>query len=101
MLLTKLACIVGALEVATALPVADTTTAAPLIHLDYATYQGSRAAGVGVDQFLGMRFARAPLSDLRFRAPQEPAREDQVQDASKVRHHRNHSSAMPNSIFFC
>lgn len=89
MLLTQLACVAAALGAAVALP-ADTTTAttatAPLIHLDYATYQGSRAAGAVVDQFLGMRFAKPPMGDLRFRAPQEPAHEDQVQDATKVRH---------------
>ncbi|OAQ96147.1 hypothetical protein LLEC1_03600 [Akanthomyces lecanii] len=86
MFLTQLACAACALAAAVTLP-ADTTTAttatAPLIHLDYATYRGSRADGAGVDQFLGMRFAKPPLGDLRFRAPQEPAHEDQVQDAAK------------------
>lgn len=98
MLLTQLACVAGALGAAVALP-AGTTTAttatAPLIHLDYATYQGSRADGAGVDQFLGMRFAEPPLGDMRFRAPQVPAHEDQVQDATKVRHIYHATQQLP------
>ncbi|OAA60676.1 Carboxylesterase, type B [Cordyceps fumosorosea ARSEF 2679] len=89
MLLKRLAYIAGALRTAAAAAIdlpAETTAAAaraPIVHLDYATYRGSRAAGAGVDQFLGMRFASPPVGDLRFRAPQAPAYENEVQDASK------------------
>lgn len=55
----------------------------PTVDLGYATYQGVRLAE-GVDQFLGMRYAQAPLDDLRFRAPQDPLPESGVQDASGV-----------------
>lgn len=54
------------------------------IGLDYATYQGM-SLNNGVDQYLGMRFAKAPLGNLRFRAPQDPEHESEVQDATKVR----------------
>lgn len=87
MLLSQVVSVVGAAGAAMALPAgADypEPAAAPLIHLDYATYQGSRAPGAGVDQFLGMRFAKPVLGDLRWRTPQEPDREDKVQDATKV-----------------
>ncbi|KAF7617020.1 triacylglycerol lipase [Aspergillus flavus] len=53
----------------------------PTINLDYAQYQGLRLPA-GVDQYLGMRYAAPPLAELRFRAPQEPARTSSVQDAS-------------------
>ena len=56
---------------------------APTVDLGYATYQGSRLS-LGVDQYLGMRYAQAPLSDLRFRAPKDPETESSVQDASQV-----------------
>ncbi|KAH8898789.1 alpha/beta-hydrolase [Thozetella sp. PMI_491] len=45
------------------------------VNLGYAEYVGT-ALGSGVNQFLGMRYARPPLRDLRWRAPQEP--EDQT-----------------------
>ncbi|KFY70659.1 hypothetical protein V498_10282, partial [Pseudogymnoascus sp. VKM F-4517 (FW-2822)] len=47
------------------------TPSTPQVDLGYAQYQGSRLA-IGVDQYLGMRFAAPPLGDLRFRAPQDP-----------------------------
>lgn len=58
-------------------------TSTPTIDLGYATYRGVRS-NTGVDQYLGMRFAQAPLGELRFRAPQDPLLESEVQDASKV-----------------
>ncbi|TQW00641.1 hypothetical protein V2A60_001707 [Cordyceps javanica] len=91
MLLKQLVCVVGALGVAVALPAdtADTANAPPtfdpVVRLDYATYQGSRVAGGAVEQFLGMRFAKPPVGDRRWRAPQEPAQEDQVQNATEFR----------------
>lgn len=55
----------------------------PVIDLGYAKYRGVRL-DAGVDQFLGMRFAQAPLGHLRFRAPQDPTPEKDIQDASQV-----------------
>lgn len=55
----------------------------PVINLGYAKYRGVRL-DAGVDQFLGMRFAQAPLGNLRFRAPQDPTPEKDIQDASQV-----------------
>ena len=57
----------------------------PVVDLGYASYHGTRLEA-GVDQYLGMRYARAPLGDLRFRAPQEPAQLCRLQDATKVNH---------------
>ncbi|KAH6608363.1 hypothetical protein Trco_001709 [Trichoderma cornu-damae] len=54
----------------------------PIVDLGYAKYRGVRLPA-GVDEFLGMRFAQAPLGKLRFRAPQDPTPEKSVQDASK------------------
>lgn len=54
-----------------------------VIDLGYAQYQGTRL-GNGVDQFLGMRYAKAPLGDLRFRAPEDPAVNRSIQNATKV-----------------
>ncbi|KAL7911606.1 alpha/beta-hydrolase [Trichoderma velutinum] len=60
----------------------DTTQSSPVVDLGYAKYRGVRL-DAGVDQFLGMRFAQAPLGNLRFRAPQDPAPVKSIQDASK------------------
>ncbi|QYT01989.1 Carboxylic ester hydrolase [Trichoderma simmonsii] len=60
----------------------DTTQSSPIVDLGYAKYRGVRL-DAGVDQFLGMRFAQAPLGNLRFRAPQDPTPEKSIQDASK------------------
>ena len=57
--------------------------ARPIVDLGYAKYQGIRPDD-GVDRFLGMRYANAPLGNLRFRAPEDPVPEPNVQDASKV-----------------
>lgn len=56
----------------------------PTVDLGYATYRGVRLDALGVDQYLGMRYAQAPLGDLRFRAPRDPLPESGVQDASAV-----------------
>ncbi|KAL7942689.1 alpha/beta-hydrolase [Trichoderma barbatum] len=60
----------------------DNSHSSPVVDLGYARYRGVRL-DAGVDQFLGMRFAQAPLGNLRFRAPQDPAPEKSIQDASK------------------
>ncbi|KAI1872637.1 hypothetical protein JX265_005517 [Neoarthrinium moseri] len=41
------------------------------VNLGYAQYQGT-VLGNGVGQYLGLRYARAPTGDLRWRAPVEP-----------------------------
>ncbi|KAH8883462.1 alpha/beta-hydrolase [Thozetella sp. PMI_491] len=41
------------------------------VSLDYGTYVGTQLPN-GVSQFLGMRFASPPLSDLRWKAPAPP-----------------------------
>lgn len=43
------------------------------VNLGYAQYQGKVLLN-GVSQYLGMRFAKVPTGDLRWRAPQEPDR---------------------------
>lgn len=58
-------------------------TSSPTVDLGYANYRGIRSKS-GVDEYLGMRFAQAPLGDLRFRAPRDPIFQSGVQDASKV-----------------
>lgn len=60
-----------------------TTSQPPTIGLDYAKYKGV-SLNNGVDQYLGMRFARAPVGDLRFRAPQDPEHYSEVQSATEV-----------------
>lgn len=55
----------------------------PTVNLGYASYRGTRLPA-GVDEFLGMRYAKAPVGDLRFRAPQKPDSVTGVQDASQV-----------------
>lgn len=61
----------------------QSATVIPRIDLGYATYQGTRLAA-GVDQYLGMRYAAPPTGDLRWRAPQDPAPLDAVQNATSV-----------------
>lgn len=57
---------------------------APTVDLGYATYRGIRLDNAGVDEYLGMRYAQAPLGDLRFRAPQDPLAETEIQNATTV-----------------
>ncbi|POS79853.1 carboxylesterase [Diaporthe helianthi] len=76
---TYAACLLSG--VSSAACVARPQKSPPTVSLDYATYQGVRLPG-GVDQYLGMRYAAAPVGDLRFRGPQDPEKESGVQDAS-------------------
>lgn len=53
------------------------------VDLGYSKYLGTNN-GNGITQWLGLRYAAAPLGDLRFRAPQNPAVNDTLQIANKV-----------------
>jgi acetylcholinesterase len=55
----------------------------PSVNLTYARYIGQELEN-GVNAFLGMRYAAAPLGDLRWRAPVEPPAMNIVQPARKV-----------------
>lgn len=54
------------------------------VDLGYSTYTGTDAAN-GVSQWLGVRYAQAPVGNLRFRAPQGPVVDGQTYNANKVR----------------
>ncbi|KAE8444024.1 hypothetical protein EG329_001153 [Mollisiaceae sp. DMI_Dod_QoI] len=53
----------------------------PVIDLGYSQYQGT-TLDAGVNQYLGMRFAAAPVGNLRFRAPIDPLPTVGVQNAT-------------------
>ncbi|KAJ6563667.1 Alpha/Beta hydrolase protein [Mycena vulgaris] len=54
---------------------------APIVDLGYAKYQGAVSSS-NITHFLGIRYAAAPLGDLRFRAPLPPAHVPGVQDGT-------------------
>ncbi|KAJ7935829.1 alpha beta-hydrolase [Mycena leptocephala] len=54
----------------------------PTVDLGYANYQGTVNTANNITNFLGIRYAAAPLGDLRFRAPQPPANVSGVQLAT-------------------
>jgi len=56
----------------------------PLVNLNYTTYEGVRLSN-GVNAFLGMRYAAAPVGNLRWRAPVDPLQTEGVEKASRVR----------------
>ncbi|PKS06619.1 hypothetical protein jhhlp_007368 [Lomentospora prolificans] len=58
-------------------------TQKPRVDLGYAQYEG-RYLSNGVNQFRGMRYARAPLDELRWRAPRDPRDEKGTQQADTV-----------------
>ncbi|KAF7311954.1 Carboxylic ester hydrolase [Mycena indigotica] len=53
----------------------------PIVDLGYAQYQGA-VSSANYAHFFGIRYAAAPLGDLRFRAPQPPPTLSGVQDAT-------------------
>ena len=67
-----------------AVPSVAASTIGNTVHLGYATYQSS-TNGLGINEFLGMRFAAPPLGDLRFRAPRDPLNETGIIQAHSVR----------------
>jgi len=57
---------------------------AATIDLGYSRYRGVSLHN-DVDQYLGMRFAKPPVHELRFRAPEDPEHTTKPLDASSVR----------------
>ncbi|TEB27080.1 cephalosporin esterase, partial [Coprinellus micaceus] len=54
------------------------------VDLGYTKYQGVVNAKTGNTQFLGMRYAKAPTGDLRWREPQEPDRVPGIETAHSL-----------------
>lgn len=54
-----------------------------VVDLGYSKYRG-RELGNGITVFLGMRFAKAPIDDLRWRAPVAPESTEGIQSAEDV-----------------
>ncbi|KAJ7692098.1 Alpha/Beta hydrolase protein [Mycena rosella] len=59
-----------------------TKAAAPIVDLGYAQYQGTVDTSTNITTFLGIRYAAAPIDELRFRAPQPPTNITRVQQAT-------------------
>lgn len=74
-----------ALGSVTAAPVEETVTkrSGPIVALDYATYQGYFNTTSGLNTFRGIRFAAPPTGNLRWRAPQSPAKTSGVIQANE------------------
>lgn len=77
--------ILGHLLCASPLPLSasQSLNRSAIIELGYSRYQGI-ALSNGVDEYLGMRYAKPPLKELRFRAPEDPELTDGVVDATAV-----------------
>ncbi|KAJ7723824.1 Alpha/Beta hydrolase protein [Mycena maculata] len=54
----------------------------PIIDLGYAQYQGTVNTSTNLTTFLGIRYAAAPIDNLRFRAPHPPQNVTGVQQAT-------------------
>lgn len=57
----------------------------PTVDLGYSKYKG-QDLGNGVSEWLGVRYAAAPVKDLRWTLAQDPGRVRAVQNATKVDH---------------
>ncbi|KAL4262488.1 AB hydrolase superfamily protein [Pleurotus pulmonarius] len=55
---------------------------APIIDVGNAKYQGIVSAATNISNYYGIRYAAAPVGDLRFRAPQDPPALAGVQKAT-------------------
>ncbi|KAF7343276.1 Carboxylic ester hydrolase [Mycena venus] len=60
-----------------------TAMATPIVDLGYARYQGMVNTDTNVTTFLGIRYAAAPMNDLRFRAPTPPTPVTGLQQATE------------------
>lgn len=63
--------------------VAATTAVPATVDLGYSQYEG-RVLSNGITQWLGMRYAAAPVGELRFMPPQDPPQMSAVQPATDV-----------------
>lgn len=71
------------LKYALSLFVMGTSAADNVKQLDYASYRGYDQ-GDGVSYWKGIRFAAAPVGELRFAGPQDPPATRDIQDATAV-----------------
>ncbi|KAJ7182323.1 Alpha/Beta hydrolase protein [Mycena crocata] len=62
----------------------SSASASPIIDLGYAQYQGGVNASTNVTTFLGIKYAAAPIGDLRFSAPHPPPHIAGVQQATEL-----------------
>ncbi|KAI6382934.1 hypothetical protein MCOR25_000444 [Pyricularia grisea] len=71
--LALIACLTAAVALAISEKInSDMSLEGPMVDLNYTTYVGTtRQSGINV--FLGMRYAEAPVGELRWRAPIEPS----------------------------
>ncbi|KAG9310069.1 Alpha/Beta hydrolase protein [Chiua virens] len=53
-----------------------------VVDLGYSQYQGTVDTGLGITNFLGIRYAAAPVGNLRWAAPQSPPTVSGVQQAN-------------------
>ncbi|KAI4517721.1 alpha/beta-hydrolase [Schizophyllum commune Loenen D] len=54
----------------------------PRVHLGYATYEGAYDSASDSTSFLGVRYAAPPIGELRWRPPQPPVPQSEVQQAT-------------------
>ena len=55
---------------------------APQVDLGYSSYRGAYNETTGISSFKGIRYAAAPVGDLRWKAPQPPTQLEGVLDAT-------------------
>ncbi|CAE6511051.1 unnamed protein product [Rhizoctonia solani] len=72
------------LNLVTQVPAVPTSSraTAPTVLLPDARYQGFHNATSGLDVFLGIRYAQAPVGNLRWRAPKAPVPENKLVQAT-------------------
>ncbi|KAK1221636.1 hypothetical protein PQX77_015551 [Marasmius sp. AFHP31] len=80
---------------------AQTEDIAPIADLGYARYQGAFNETTNVTTFFGIRYAAAPIGDLRWRAPSPPPNVADIQqaDTEPPRCFQSHFGASPTNPF--